>query len=356
MRSEPLFVLPLIGRAMLSLAVVLFCAPLLLARPKIDVVVMNNGDRLTCEIIKLENGQLQVKSANSTGTVSLDWLKVDSIESVQYFVIETADGRTMAGPIRKVAAGGSHGPEFQIGPEAASSVVAMAEVVAIGRSGERLFARLSGTVSSGYTYTKGNNGTQFNLSGNLDLRGRANEVLTTFQSTVTSQNNGTSDYYDLNTMYVRLLRRNWFLGGYNDFLRSGEQELDLRATLGVLAGRRVVRTNRTVLSVAAGTVYSRENYRAEVSGTNQSNNAEAIIGIQCMLFRFDSTQFQFASRSFPSLTTPGRIRVETNLSAKIDMTHKLFWNTSFYSNYDSHPPVKATSTDFGVSTGLGYTF
>ena len=39
------------------------------ARTKTDVVVMKNGDRYTCEIVSLSQGQLKVKTVNTTGAV-----------------------------------------------------------------------------------------------------------------------------------------------------------------------------------------------------------------------------------------------------------------------------------------------
>ena len=39
------------------------------ARPKTDVVVLDNGDRITCEIKKLQRGKLTI-STDASGTIS----------------------------------------------------------------------------------------------------------------------------------------------------------------------------------------------------------------------------------------------------------------------------------------------
>src|ERR1700758_1717260 len=49
------------------------------ARDKVDVLVMNNGDRLTCEIKSLSSGALYVGLDYVQGTVQVDWSKVHHV-------------------------------------------------------------------------------------------------------------------------------------------------------------------------------------------------------------------------------------------------------------------------------------
>src|ERR1700758_2721242 len=51
----------------------------LFARDKVDVLVMNNGDRLTCEIKGLSSGALYVGLDYVQGTVQVDWSKVHHV-------------------------------------------------------------------------------------------------------------------------------------------------------------------------------------------------------------------------------------------------------------------------------------
>ena len=101
----------------LSFVAIFVLAGLADARQKTDVVVMKNGDRYTCEIVSLSQGQLKVKTVNTTGSVLLDWMKVDRINSTQYlrwnclmgaiwrvlsrrFPQRPAPGTTSASPLR----------------------------------------------------------------------------------------------------------------------------------------------------------------------------------------------------------------------------------------------------------------
>src|ERR1700743_967499 len=95
-------VLPAQGEPMNLRAAVLmsliFVAPLF-ARDKTDVLVMKNGDRLTCEIKGLDQGVLYVSFDYILGTSSVQWSKVAYLESNQLFVVKTADGSAYTGTL-----------------------------------------------------------------------------------------------------------------------------------------------------------------------------------------------------------------------------------------------------------------
>ena len=82
----------------LSFALLLVAAPLF-ARDKTDVLVMKNGDHLTCEIKGLDDGVLYVSFDYILGTSSVQWSKVSYIESKQLFIVKTTDGSVYTGTL-----------------------------------------------------------------------------------------------------------------------------------------------------------------------------------------------------------------------------------------------------------------
>ena len=86
----------------------------LFAREKTDVVVMNNGDRLTGEIKGLDSGTLSVSFDYINGTSSVDWSKVDHLESKQLFLVKTQDGSVYTGALRTVQSSGKHPIQIEI--------------------------------------------------------------------------------------------------------------------------------------------------------------------------------------------------------------------------------------------------
>src|SRR5205814_2807067 len=81
----------------LVLSFALLLAAALHARDKTDVLVMKNGDRMTCEVKGLDAGVLYVSFDYIDGTASVDWSKVARLESNQLFVVKTEAGKVYAG-------------------------------------------------------------------------------------------------------------------------------------------------------------------------------------------------------------------------------------------------------------------
>src|SRR5579864_1737573 len=86
-------------KAIILSSVLLLAAPLL-ARDKTDVLVMKNGDRMTCEVKGLNGGVLFVSFDYIDGTASVDWSKVARLESDQLFLVKTGDGSIYKGRLR----------------------------------------------------------------------------------------------------------------------------------------------------------------------------------------------------------------------------------------------------------------
>ena len=79
------------SRHLISVLAILSLTAPLLARDKTDVLVMKNGDRMTCEVKGLDAGVLYVSFDYIDGTSPVDWSKVASLESSQLFVVKTEE-------------------------------------------------------------------------------------------------------------------------------------------------------------------------------------------------------------------------------------------------------------------------
>lgn len=85
------------GCVPLLLARLLFPRVALFGREKSDVVVIQNGDRFTCEIKGLDAGVLYVSIDYVDGTISVDWTKVAHLESSQSFIVKDENGFAYTG-------------------------------------------------------------------------------------------------------------------------------------------------------------------------------------------------------------------------------------------------------------------
>src|SRR5262245_10192718 len=74
------------------------------AAPKVDVVQLKNGDRLTCEIKKLQQGQLSI-STDALESVKVHWGEVVVVTSPREFEITLQSGDRYYGTLSGMTPG-----------------------------------------------------------------------------------------------------------------------------------------------------------------------------------------------------------------------------------------------------------
>lgn len=65
---------------------------------KTDIIIMDNGDRITGEVKKLEYGLVTFKT-DDAGTISIKWDKIASLTGKDTFEVETEEGNVYFGSI-----------------------------------------------------------------------------------------------------------------------------------------------------------------------------------------------------------------------------------------------------------------
>ena len=318
-----------------------------------DVVVLKNGDRMTGEIKGLQRGELKFKASYMADAVRLDWSKVARLESKDKYLITLTDGQLFTDSLRLSAAGGDN---FLIGAEQSAVRARQMAVLKITPVEAGFFRQLEGTMDFGLSFTSGNDQYQAEFSSTVTYRRGVHSVTGRLDSVFSGQTEGSSTARNQLTLdYRRQLSPRWYAGGLLDLLRSDQQSLDLRTTAGGLVGRTLRQTERTRISAFGGLAVSRDRYSDEV-GSLRTTNTDALAGIEFNTFRFTTTDISSRLRLYPSLTTPGRTRVQFNADMRIKLVKDLYWGFHLYENFDSKPPVKADKNDLGASTSLGWKF
>ena len=94
------------------------------------------------------------------------------------------------------------------------------------------------------------------------------------------------------------------------------------------------------------------------SGDNRSNLL-GVAGLDWRIYQFDIPETTLTSslKLFPYLSDFGRVRARMDVSLKRKFTRSFTLNLSLYDDYDSGPPgMRVVTNDYGIVTGLGYTF
>ena len=321
-----------------------------------DIVVLRNGDRLTGEIKGLQRGELRIKSDYMAEAVRLDWAKVERLESKSTFMILLVDGKLVTDVMRLIPAHADEVANFVIGNSHEALRVHQLDVIRIVPADKQFWKRLEGSIDFGFSFTSGNDQYQTQLAATTTYRTGDHSFTASVDSSFSGQTEGTSLTRNQFTFdYRRQLTPRWYAGALFGLLRSDQQSLERRTSAGGLIGLNLKQTEHTRLSIFGGVLGSREKY-SDAPGTPRSSNADALAGVDFVTFRFNSADIRSRISLFPSLTTPGRNRLQANTDLRIKIVKDLWWGFHVYENFDSKPPVRADKNDLGVSTSLGWKF
>lgn len=321
-----------------------------------DTIIMKNGDRLTGEVKRLEQGVLYVETDYFSGSVGVDWLQVEKVESKATFQIVLNSGKRVTGSISKVAAETAPGKDLIVSVEGTEVPMAGTDVVEIQSQKQTFWRQLKGSIDLGYNYTSGNNQSSLNSAANVEYPTVNWSAGASYTASFSGQTGGTTtNLFQVQAFGERFLNRNSYLVGLSDFLHSTQQDLVLRTTFGGGYGRFVVRNNRNQLKWLIGADYTRANYQSGLNQPDQQNE-ELLLGADYELFHFDRSTLNAQFLLFPGLSDFGRVRFTTNDVFSVKLSNNFRFNISFWDNFDSRPPLNAQKNATGISTGLGWTF
>jgi hypothetical protein len=345
-------------RILILSSVLLLAAPLL-ARDKSDLLVMKNGDHMSCEVKGLEGGVLYVSFDYIDGTTSLDWSKVARVESQQLFLVKTQDGSVYRGKLRTPETPADQAVKIEViqTPEQAPALD-RSQIVQMIATSDKFFQRFNGEVSFGATYTKGNQSTQYNLGSQTVYVRERWSAQANFNSNLSSSagtNVSTRNSLDFSVRHL-LPWNKWFYSGLGIFLQSSEQGIALQSTLGGGIGHYLKDTNRTTITVLGGAAWQNTSYKQLTVPVGDQNIAAGLLAAEAKLFRFSKSNLDLTAALLPAVSDPGRVRFNTNASYYIKIVSNLKWNLSFYGNWDNRPPPSFSGSDYGTSTGLSWTF
>ena len=334
---------------LLALAFALLPATAAFAAIKTDIVELANGDRVTCEIRKLERGKLTVKT-DGIGTISIEWNDVQHVTARRGFDLELESGQRLFGSIARADAG-----TLEVVTLTGSERVPIAEVVRISPLGGTFWTRLDGNIDAGFSFTQANVQTQWTFNSSISYRSRrllstldADSALTTQEDAERQSRNA------LGLQTQRFLKPRMSALGFAQFQQNEELSLLLRTVLGGGLGWKVKQSNRTEFVLVGGAAATNEQYR----DAEDDSIVEAVAGGTFGWFTFDgrSTNLDVKAFVFYGLAQNNRTRFELKSSFKSDIVGDLYWSINVFESYNSAPPTGSKGNDFGVSAALGWSF
>lgn len=325
------------------------CAGRVLAAPKVDVVTIERGTRLMCEIKGLDRGRLTI-GTDALDTVYVYWDRIEGVTSPRVFEVELQDGRRYYSSLDVVAP-----RRLRVGPAGTGTELDMHAIIRITPIEATFWNRLDGHVDFGFSFNKAQLETRWTLNGAVDYRSRNYEGSVTLASQLTARED--ADGLSRNTLSLsgrRLFRRRWFGVVVGQLQENQELSLDLRTVVGGGGGRYVVQSNSTTLQLYSGVVHTREQF----SGEDVRNSPEALVGTKWDWFSARNNDLDLTTTAIGYFNVGGtaRTRFELQSAFRIEFLSDFYFSVNGYNSYDSRPPEGGASSDVGVSLSLGWKF
>ena len=347
----------LVGTALLGAA--LLFGPATAAGPKEDVLYMKNGDRMTCEIKTMDAGAMYVSLDYVDGTISVEWSRLARLVSTRLFLVQIDDGSVYTGHIAIDPVEGTDSVLVVITQADGNQLsYDKSRIAGLSSTSDSFWGRLSGSLSSGVSFTKGNETTTYNVASNVSYPRPKWSVALGFNSNLSSsEGTAASTRNQVQLVAAHLMRwNNWYYTGFASGLQSAEQQISLQTNLGGGVGRYLKKTSSVRASVVGGLVWQATQYESSVSTATSEDMLGAMLLGTISFVRFKKTSLTVTTNAIPSLSDPGRFYFNANATYFLKLFGEINWNFSFYGNWDTQPPAGTSGNDYGLNSGLSWTF
>jgi hypothetical protein len=314
-----------------------------------DTIVLKNGNTITGNVKGLAQGQLSFDT-DAMGTVLIEWDKIAEITSTKGMQVETITNDRYFGELGQPTKDG----EIVVKTTAGLKVIPSDNIVHVTPINVSPWKRIQGSLSTGLSFTKSSDVTQYNINLNALYRSRQHQVAVKYDSIVTKQNSGRTGQLDSGITYKGFRQNGWYGVGFLSFQRNQDLGIDGRGLLGAGLGRNMWETPRSILSLSAGL-----DFNGEDTTDGSQNSAELFGTLEYLLYKFqgNTTNLAFAMTVFPSLTDSGRVRTQVSTKLRQELFNNFFWGLTFYATSDNEPPEGAISNnDYGLITSVGWSF
>lgn len=311
------------------------------AAQDIDIVTTSSGDRLVGEIQGLAKDVLTLSTPYDDSDFAIDWGEVASIESTRQFLVETFGGRRLTGSLVPVPG--------QAAVVVGGETIPLADIALMQTFEQSFWSRFDAGFDFGYSMVRANEATQLTLGGTLAYRGRRNLDTLFVNLFRNSQTNAPrTERWEVGNDYRYLLGERWYLTSTQDFLKSDEQALDLRTTVGVGAGRFLLRSSDQYLAAGGGLAWTREDYQDPAIDIQDSG--EAYLASELMTEKLRFADLLTRLTYYRSLTIDDRYRLNYKFDLSFNLPGDWYFRVSVYDNYDGAPPSGLSANDWGCRT------
>lgn len=312
------------------------------------VLELVNEDRITGEIISLEEGILEFRSP-VMGDLRIPWSKVMRVESESPLRIEFVNGRRLQGDFVIV------GEPLVVHPDSPIPMLDKSTILGLGPVSEDDRTEYSGRLNLGGGFYRGNSDEdQFNLDAELVARNLDDRyTLGLLINEGSSKGLKTTSERAVSAQYDVFYSRKDYLFVKAQINQDELEDLNLRASMGAGYGRQLLESRRRNLAIEAGLSAIRENYSLSADRSFPS------LGLAVKFDRrlFDGRVKLFNVADYSVNLEEGRdYLLKNRFGFRVPIAQGLNFSTQFSVEYDNLPTLAQRKTDTSLlfSVGLGF--
>jgi putative salt-induced outer membrane protein YdiY len=332
---------------------------------KADQVTVENGDRVSGNIVKSDRNSMTMKT-EFFGEVTIPWDSIREIISDQELFVTAANGQVLVGTVSTT------GSRLQVRISQADTVpVEMAVVETLRSQAEQdayeaeierlrdpgLLDFWSGYIDGGFSFSGGNADTSAIVTSMRTRRTTQRDRISIYATTLFAQNSNsgvtetTANAIRGGTRYEVTVSDRLFTFGFLDLEFDEFQDLDLRSVLGGGLGWHVQDTDRTVFNVFSGGSFNQEFF------TNETRRSgELVLGQELTYRLVESTNLSERFSFFPNLSNTGEYRHQFDATLTTDIAKWLAWHFTISNRFLSNPIPGVKKNDVLVTTGVRFSF
>ncbi len=312
-----------------------------------DTIFLQNGDRITGNIISMQENQLKFSTPYSD--LSIPWADIKRISSDHTITVQLNNSSQLKGLLTF----SDQGPRIQSSPLATAIPIKLANIKALNPPIISNDVVISGEIHAGGTKASGNTKNQtINAEAKIIIKSGKKKLSAGalyYQSDddgIESENNfhifAQYDYYFLPKWYAHLL---------TNFTKNRFQDLNSRTAFGAGLGHELWNTKQSLLSAEAGIAYTVEDFE---DGTDR----EFIAGLWGLDYHYwileNRLQFFHDQSGIISFEDFSDVLVQTRTGIKVPIFQGFELRIQFDLDYDTKPAEGKKTTDTRYIIGAGY--
>ena len=317
-----------------------------------DTLYFYNETKIVGELLKISLGRAEF-DADGIGIINVKNSKISSIHATsRSFRIETLDGRELQGYLMRSDTAG----KIVINAIVESEELPVDSISNLLYYGKTVLSRITGTVSSGYTYTKSSSIGRLNVDGAVRYNTRKTQTIVNGDMIVTYDSiDGEVERANLSAGHEYTIAPLWGALVGVKYQRNVELGLARRWQQTAGLGRELFLRKHQRASAMAGIAINQERNLESA----ELNSGEVLFQVNYDLFSFvdPNLTVSFVESSFVSVTTQDRVRLDGDIEIDYELITNFYINFQFYHSFDSRSPAtQMPNIDYGFVAGLRYKF